>query len=175
MTALAVHYSSATPEWYTPPAILERVVRVLGSIDLDPCSDGPTSLVPASRRLTRADDGLAQLWSGRVFLNPPYGRDIGRWVEKLVSSYEQGHVAEAIALLPARTDTTWFAVLASYPVCFVRGRVRFVGASSGAPFPSAVVYLGRNPLRFYDVFCDLGQIRPPAYHSGRTPRQAVLF
>jgi len=102
---LAVHFSSASDEWLTPPHIIARVVQVLGAIDLDPCSnDHGAPNVPAARHFTAADDGLAQPWVGRVFMNSPYGRSIGRWVDKLVGEYEAGRVTQAIALLPARTQ-----------------------------------------------------------------------
>jgi len=159
-----VHYSSKTSEWYTPPDILELVTRVLGTISLDPCSnshDAPN--VPAARHFTREDDGLAQSWqTDTLFMNPPYGSEIGAWVEKLAGEYEARQVRAAIALLPARTDTAWFRRLRDYPRCFVAGRLKFVSPDSGevnpAPFPSMLVYLGPAPERFAQVFAAIGDI-----------------
>lgn len=155
---MTVHYSSASKEWYTPPHILKRVVRVLGAIDLDPCSDGPGSLVPAARRYTRADDGLRQPWAGRVYLNPPYGDEAEAWVRRLHTLYTLGSVSEAIALLPARTDTAWFQPLWDHLLCFYRGRLKFSNATSSAPFPSVLVYFGRNRATFAQVFSEVGVI-----------------
>jgi hypothetical protein len=101
---------------------------------------------------------LAQRWAGRVFLNPPYGREIDAWVTKLVEEYSAGAVSEAIALLPARVDTEWFRRLDPFPRCFVWGRLTFANAENPAPFPSAVVYLGRNVARFLEVFGEMGSI-----------------
>jgi hypothetical protein len=91
-------------------------------------------------------------------MNPPYGRDIGRWVDKLHRSWKEGAVPTAIALLPARTDTNWFRTLRDVPVCFVEGRLRFSGQENGAPVPSAVFYLGADQTRFAANFSDLGDI-----------------
>jgi len=162
---MAVHFSSDTPEHYTPQAIVDAVIDVLGTIDLDPCSNSKdTPNVPALYHYTAQDDGLSLPWVGKVYMNPPYGRAISEWVNKLTESLDSG-VTEAIALVPARVDTQWWnALTARYClVCFVSGRLTFIGNEESAPFPSAVVYL--NPsndntarLRFYDVFSQFGRI-----------------
>lgn len=158
---MAVHFSSDTPEHYTPTGILDAVVACLGAIDLDPCSnDHDAPNVPAGKHYTAADDGLAQFWHGKVFMNPPYGREIARWVDKLVTEYEAERVTEAIALVPARTDTDWWERLVDgYKfTCFVHGRLTFIGNEEVAPFPSALVYLGSEPDRFYYAFRSFGRI-----------------
>lgn len=156
---MAIHYSSDSPEHYTPQVIIDAALVCLGEIDLDPCSnskDAPN--VPARYHYTAADDGLTLPWAGRVYMNPPYGREIGAWVEKLTQSHKTGDVGAAIALVPARTDTQWFAMLRDYPVCFVTGRLTFVGNDDPAPFPSAVFYLGEDVATFYYAFDHLGDI-----------------
>ena len=153
---LKAHFSSATGEWYTPPEIVHLVAEVLGQIDLDPASNPGDPNIPARQHYTVEDDGLRQPWSGRVFLNPPYGSEIPRWVERLCEHHNSGAVPEAIALLPARTDTVWFQRLAPYPRCFIKGRVKFVGAKSSAPFPSMLVYLGPRVDVFRRRFEHLG-------------------
>lgn len=159
---MAVHFSSETPEHYTPEHILSMVIEVMGRIDLDPCSNSKTDPhVPATYHYTAEDDGLALPWCGSVFLNPPYGRVIGEWVTKLVGEFETGEVAQAIALVPARTDTAWWDKLTSCGrtiplVCFVQGRLTFIGNDDPAPFPSALIYLGDNRTEFYSVFSSIG-------------------
>jgi site-specific DNA-methyltransferase (adenine-specific) len=91
-------------------------------------------------------------------MNPPYGRGIGEWVDKLRTEYQDGQTSEAIALVPARTDTQWWQMLRDYPVCLVGGRLRFGDAENAAPFPSAVFYLGENIGNFYHTFSGLGDI-----------------
>ena len=154
---LSVMGSSASAEWYSPPHIVDLATEVLGGIDLDP-SWHPSSPVRARTTYTATDDGLTQPWHGRVYLNPPYGRTIDGWIAKLVDDHAAGAVTEAIALLPARTDTGWFRRLEAFPRCFIYGRPIFANASGPAPFPSAVVYLGSNVSRFADVFGKLGGI-----------------
>lgn len=87
-------------EWYTPRYILEA----LGEFDLDPCflADGERPYDTAKKHYWKEIDGLSQRWEGRVWLNPPYGREIGKWLSKLA---EHGN---GIALVFARTDTKTF-------------------------------------------------------------------
>ncbi len=158
---MAVHFSSETPEHYTPAEIIEAVIAVLGGIDLDPCSnshDNPN--VPAATHYTKEDDGLAQIWRGVTYMNPPYGREINAWVDKLVQSYTAGTVPEAIALVPARVDTQWWKTLTERCsfFCFVEGRLSFVGNDDPAPFPSAIVYFGQNFGAFYYTFNAIGMV-----------------
>ena len=163
-------FLSQSTEWLTPPAVIERVLRVFapGGIDLDPCSDAAHS-VPAAHYYTAEQDGLSRDWFGLVYVNPPYGHGvIGQWVNKLVGEYGAGRVTAAIALLPARTDTRWWRRLQPYPVAFVHGRLRFSGHTNSAPFPSALVYLGADVDRFATAFADMTHIRVP-YRAGTCP------
>ena len=159
---LAPMMSSDSPEWYTPSDIVSRVVKVLDGIDLDPCSnshDNPN--VPAGAHYTQADDGLSQPWHGTVYMNPPYGRGIDQWVQKLRDEFYMGNVVAAVALVPARTDTRWFRILRDFPVCFLDGRLRFHnGDDSGdaAPFPSCAFYLGDQDVLFNEVFAPVGDV-----------------
>lgn len=153
-----VLFSSAKETWNTPADIVERVVRCLGQISLDPCSNEPPYNIPACTHYTAEDDGLSRPWFGSVYMNPPYGRGIRVWVERLVNAYQAGQVTKAIALLPARTDTAWWALLDPYPRCFIRGRLRFIGGAANAPFPSALVYLGEDLPKFIDACCGLGPV-----------------
>lgn len=131
-----------TDEWWTPPEVFEA----LGiSFDLDPCAPPSPAApwLPVARRLTRADDGLALPWVGRVWLNPPYGKQAGLWVRRLA---EHG---DGIALVFSRTDVRWWhdAVPRATAICFIRGRLTFVaGAGQSAPGnsggPSALVAFG---------------------------------
>lgn len=148
--------SSDDVEWYTPPEIRAAVLAALGGIvDVDPCAD-PGRTFPATVHFTEADNGLIRPWLGRVYMNPPYGRTISTWTTKLRDELREGWATEAIALLPARTDTTWWHELNPPVVCFLRGRLRFSGYDQSAPFPSAAAYFGPNPERFRDVFRPLG-------------------
>lgn len=153
-------FSSQSAEWYTPQTVIKRVREVFGgSIDLDPCSNSKTEPnVPARSYYTKQDDGLSKPWTGKVYMNPPYGSEIGKWVAKLLSEYEVGKVTEAIGLVPARTETKWFKPLYTFPICFVSGRLKFSGAKSSAPFPSAIVYLGPNIEAFIAGFTSMGNI-----------------
>src|SRR5262249_4101706 len=84
-------------------------------------------------------DGLAQDWAGEtVFMNPPYGRQISRWVRKAHDSAARG--ATVVCLVPARTDTHWWHnYVIDGEVRFLKGRLKFGDSKNSAPFPSALV------------------------------------
>ncbi len=156
---MQVHYSSNTPHWNTPKHIVGLVEQVLGTIDLDPCSDElERPNIPAQNHFTAAEDGLRQKWHGTVYMNPPYGRSIVQWVEHLCQEFAEGRTSEAIALVPSRTDTKWFQLFAPFAKCFIHGRLRFGGAENTAPFPSVAVYMGSKTSLFADIFADTGTI-----------------
>lgn len=132
----AVHFSSQTDEWATPQDLFDELDREFG-FDTDVCALPHNA--KCERYFTPAIDGLRQTWSGRCWMNPPYGRNIGLWVAKAHASAIEG--ALVVCLLPARTDTAWWheCVTKSSEVRFLRGRVRFGAARHSAPFPSAIV------------------------------------
>jgi phage N-6-adenine-methyltransferase len=133
----SVHFRSDSSEWATPADLFARLDAQNGPFTLDPCATPENAKCAAY--FTRADDGLAQPWTGRVFLNPPYGREIGQWVKK---AHEAARTTAevVVCLLPARTDTRWWHEhCAGAEVDFLPGRLRFGNATCGAPFPSAVV------------------------------------
>lgn len=152
-----VHFESASNEWTTPNAIIGKVKELFGVIDLDPCSD-PDTTVQAKEAFKLEDNGLEKEWHGRVYMNPPYGRELPDWVIKLEEEYESGRVTEAIALIPARPDTEWFRALKEYPRCFIFGRLKFGGQENSAPFPSMLVYLGKNIKQFKELVNDIGDV-----------------
>ena len=148
--------SSESVEWYSPPHIVDIVTKFFGAIDIDPCWH-PDSPVLASATYTQADDGLSKCWAGRVYMNPPYGRTIDDWIAKLVAEHDAGNITEAVALVPARVDTEWFRRLDAFPRCFVRGRITFSNADNPAPYPHALIYLGRRTNEFSAAFACVGE------------------
>jgi hypothetical protein len=151
--------SSESNEWYTTPDIISAVADVMGEIDLDPCSNShETPNVPAKCHFTKDDDGLAQVWHGKVYVNPPYGNEIPLWVAKINHEYQEGNIEQCILLVPARTDTRWFRALKKYPRCFMHGRVRFNNHENSAPFPTMLVGIGVDTDRFIRVMESLGDV-----------------
>jgi site-specific DNA-methyltransferase (adenine-specific) len=129
-------FSSATDQWPTPQAFFDLWAARF-AFDTDVCADADNA--KCSRFFSVEDDGLEQSWAPAVcWMNPPYGREIGKWVRKACEESLKG--ATVVCLLPARTDTAWWHdyVIPHAEVTFVRGRIKFGGAKSGAPFPSAV-------------------------------------
>ena len=128
-------FSSLTPEWATPAGVFQALNDVY-HFDLDACATpGNTK---CSRFFTAEQDALRQEWTGSVFLNPPYGREIGRWIKKAWESSQQG--ATVVCLVPSRTDSAWWhRYCMQGNIFFIRGRLRFGDAQNSAPFPSAIV------------------------------------
>ncbi|MDR3638209.1 MAG: DNA N-6-adenine-methyltransferase [Isosphaeraceae bacterium] len=150
--------TSDSPEWYSPRHVVEAARIALGGcIALDPCAE-PARSVPAVRHFTAAEDGLNHQWVGAAYVNPPYGRTIGEWIRKLRTEYAEGRVTAAVVLLPARTDTDWWAELGAELVCLIHGRLTFSNAGSNAPFPSVAVYLGPDAESFAQAFAPLGPV-----------------
>lgn len=160
-----VHFSSNSDEWYTPDHIVKAVIEVLGAIDLDPCSNPGEPNIPAAAHYTEEDDGLTRTWRGKVYMNPPYGRQLPKWIQKLKREHDAGQVEAAIALLPARPGSDWFDELAEHPVCFLRGRLQF-SEGNPAPFPSMFIYVGNDSARFIRVFRNLGCLYQPVKPDG---------
>lgn len=161
-----IHYSTGDNEHYTPHDLLNRVLRFYDDlIDLDPCSnskDNPNT--PCRHAYTIDDDGLKQDWFGKVFVNPPYGRSLFDWSEKVVSEYKASRAKQILYLVPSRTDTQWYKLLTEYPRCNIHGRLKFLNNKNNgnsAPFPSVIFYLGRNKQRFESYFSPIGEILTP--------------
>jgi phage N-6-adenine-methyltransferase len=152
---------STTPgdEWVTPPWLLGLAREVLGSIELDPASSPEAqSEVLAERYLTREEDALADehVWSGKVWLNPPYSRGlVQQFTQRLVSS---SRVTEALCLTNAAVGSAWWHELVerSSSVALLRRRVRFLDPGTGLPWASprqgqSLCYLGGAVHQFRRV------------------------
>lgn len=137
-------FSSNTDLWSTPQELFDDLDRVY-RFDVDVCATPENA--KCSTFYTKEQDGLAQEWRGTCWMNPPYGREIGRWVAKARRSAEENG-ATVVCLLPARTDTRWWHEHCLFgSVEFVRGRIKFGGSKTGAPFPSAIVVFGAKDER----------------------------
>ena len=130
-----VLYASKRMDWGTPGDFYAMLDAEFG-FTLDPCATDENAL--CENYYTKQDDGLRQAWHGVVYVNPPYGKEIGRWARKCYESAAAG--ATVVLLIPARTDTAYWHdwVMRAAELRFVRGRLTFAGAAGAAPFPSAV-------------------------------------
>ena len=134
-----VMFSSEDAGWETPQEFYNNLNWRFGPFTLDPCAAPSTA--KCKKYFTEADDGLVQDWGGHiVFMNPPYGREIKRWIQKAYNESQKLNT-RVVCLLPARTDTTYWHdyVMKSKYIYFVRGRLKFGDSKNSAPFPSAVV------------------------------------
>ena len=135
MTLTTGMVSSLSVEWGTPQALFDGLNAEFG-FTLDVCATPGNA--KCARYYSPADDGLRQEWAGVCWCNPPYGREIGKWVRKAFEAVQRG--STVVCLLPARTDTNWWhAYVMHGEVRFLRGRLYFNDGRGRAPFPSAVV------------------------------------
>jgi phage N-6-adenine-methyltransferase len=146
-------YSSDTDNWATPQDFFNLLDREF-HFEVDVCSSEENAKCP--RYFTIEDDGLAQEWRGACFMNPPYGRTIGAWIEKAYLSSLEG--ATVVCLVPARTDTAWWHdwAMQADEIRLVRGRLKFGRGTAPAPFPSAVVVF-RPQGRSAPTLCTLNR------------------
>ena len=142
-------FSSKSDEWETPLDLFDKLNNEF-NFTLDPCSTHENH--KCDKYFTEEDDGLSKDWSGEVvFVNPPYGRSIGKWVKKSYEEYQKG--TTVVMLIPSRTDTKWFHqyIHEIAEVRFIKGRLKFMNRLlpswneegnyklSPAPFPSMIV------------------------------------
>ena len=126
--------TSNTGEWETPQDLFDELNREF-NFTLDPCATKENA--KCEKFYTKEDDGLSKDWSDEVvFMNPPYGKKIGAWIE-----YAHKSKGLVVGLLPARTDTRWFHnfIYEKHKIRFIKGRLRFSNSSNSAPFPSMIV------------------------------------
>lgn len=140
MRGREVVFSHDSTEWETPPELFAEwdkefhfTVDVAATVDNTKCRSW----------ITKNQDALRCTWKGRVWCNPPYDRyHIHEWIEKAWASVNSGTAEVVVMLLPARTSNKWFhKYLWPYKaeIRFIKGRIQFVGAPTGAPFPSMLV------------------------------------
>lgn len=140
-----VAFSSKKDDWETPQAFFDKLHEEF-RFTLDVCA----SPVNAKVRYyySSKQDSLAQPWNfaAACWMNPPYGREIGRWMKKAYEEAQKGTLV--VCLVPSRTDTRWWHdyVMRAHEIRFVKGRLHF-GKGGPAPFPSAVVVFRDSPRR----------------------------
>ena len=144
---LKTMHSSASNEWATPQAFFDKLNAEF-HFELDAAATKENA--KCRHFLTKEDDSLSRAWGlyrdwrlggGLViWLNPPYGRELGKWMERAHRTARAG--ATVVCLVPARTDTKWFwDSCAPHEIRFVRGRLKFGDGKGSAPFPSMVVVM----------------------------------
>lgn len=160
------HVSKRTGEieWYTPQEFTDAARRVMGEIDLDPASNKfANEKIGAINYYTKEQDGLILPWKGRIWMNPPFGVIIKRFIEKLCIEFASGNVTEAIVLTNNATETNWFKRMTEHAsiVCFVCHRISFwhQDRKKGTALQGqTITYFGQNHERFVNEFSKFGFI-----------------
>lgn len=146
--ANSVHFLSADQTWATPQDLFDKLHAEF-HFTLDVCA------LPDSAKCeyyyTPAEDAFKHPWPGVCWMNPPYGREIGRWMERAFRAPEWWG-STVVCLVPARVDTRWWWDFASQgEVRFLKGRLKFGGHVNSAPFPSALAIF-RAPRRVSTLY-----------------------
>lgn len=136
MADFDTRFKSKTVEWPTPDELFAPLDKEF-AFDCDVAATAENA--KCERYWTKEDDGLCKPWGKSNWMNPPYGRDVPKWLERAID--ESKHGATTVCLIPARTNTAWFHELCikQAEVRFVRGRPKFGDADHGLPLPLAVV------------------------------------
>ena len=134
-------FSSKTDNWSTPQDFYEELDKEF-HFTTDVCADKTNHKCDYYFSKENQMDGLKMAWAGRCWMNPPYGREIGKWVKKASEEVKRG-VPLVVCLLPARTDTKYFHeyIYNKHEIRFIKGRLKFGGSKNSAPFPSMVVIM----------------------------------
>lgn len=138
-----VMFSSATDMWATPQDFFDNLNNEF-MFEIDVCATAENA--KCKTFYTKEQNGLEMPWNGVCWCNPPYGREIGKWVERAYTSSVGG--ATVVMLLPARTDTKWFHeyIYGKAEIRFIKGRLKFGDSKNSAPFPSMVAVFRPNTV-----------------------------
>ena len=166
---------SNTVEQYTPRFIWQRAEQVMGGIDCDPASDNDFNVTTAKVHYTKRHDGLHQPWSGRIWLNPPFGNKVNDWFHKLSVEIAEGRTIEAVVLWKAALETEGARMLIQIPAykcsAVPRRRVSYnsgvkkQGGGDSSPFTTMLYYFGENQDRFIKIFSDIADIWQPVIRA----------
>jgi phage N-6-adenine-methyltransferase len=160
-----IHFSSGTDNWATPQWLFDLLDAEF-DFAVDVCAVAQNA--KCARYFSPEDDGLNQDWQGMCWCNPPYGRQIGLFIEKAWRSSLLG--ATVVCLVPARTDTTYWHrfITLAHEIRFIKGRLKFGKAQNSAPFPSAIIVF-RPDKREKDKprvsFVDLSEVQANLFGS----------
>lgn len=170
MTAGRINSPDNKKDWNTPPKYVDKVKELLGTIELDPCSN-ELSIVKAKKEFILPVNGLKEKWDFKtIYVNPPYGRDkenkttIKDWVKKCDETYKN-YNSEILMLIPVATNTSHYKEIIfkdSTGICFLEDtRLKFMVngelSKKGAPMSCAMIYWGNHYDRFEKIFSNSGK------------------
>ena len=136
-------------DWGTPQEVFNMANDRFGLFNVDLAAS--SSNKKCELFFSEENSALEGDWDLSGFtgwLNPPYGRMLKPFSEQVVKQLEKGNIKRVVMLVPCRTETKWFLTLIPYAshVLFFKGRLRFEGATSSAPFSSCLIVLEKQPM-----------------------------
>lgn len=164
---VAVMSSSKDMDWETPQSFVDALPF---EFTLDACATADNAKAP--RWITPEEDALQLPWEGVVWMNPPYGRQVGQWIEKALKEARE-HQAVVVVLVPNRTETKWFDIIWEHAalICFLSRRIKFLHpdtakARNGAPFASVLAVFDEAGIaegHGAEELAELGTVIQPGY------------
>ena len=149
---IASFQGKRNPDFRTPRAFIKWLEERNGRpFNLDAAASEENAI--CANYYDKQSNGLLNTWSGQVWVNPPYGRAIGEWLNKCAIEIQRKEVDSIWVLIPARTDTIWFHELVmphAYLVYLIKGRINFnhdtTVEGKNAPFPSMLIVYRKHKL-----------------------------
>lgn len=145
---MSVHKSSEKQTWETPQDFFDKLNGIF-KFNLDACAEHSTAKVDSY--FAKEDNALDKDWKGVVWCNPPYSREQKIFISKAYEESLKG--STVVCLIPARPETKMWQELIfknASQVCFIKGRLKFGGVKTNAPFPSALVVFGNTKYDLSD-------------------------
>jgi len=141
-SGLKVHFSSRRNSWETPQGLFDKLNEEF-HFEMDVCATSETA--KCKKYYSPEEDGLKQEWKDVCWMNPPYGREIGKWMKKAYESALAGAIV--VCLVPARTDTSWwFDYCAKGEIRFIKGRLKIWRFKECSAVPSAIIVFSPDSL-----------------------------
>ena len=126
-------------EYSTPPKIVEPLIKEF-NITRDVCASLENYKLPDY--WTKKDNALALTWEGNCWMNPPFGRDLRKWVKKAYSEASNG---TKVCLIPVRSNTKWWSEVApKAEIRFINGEVNFNNQPRGLWLPMCIMIFGEQ-------------------------------
>ena len=148
-------FTSNSNEWYTPQYIIDWIEEHFQEIYTDPCASKHSKI--GRINYTIEENGLTKPWRLFTFVNPPYGRDIKKWIKKAYEESKKSYNCGVVMLIPARTDTTYWHeyIFNKANIFFIKGRIKFLDEDlkerDAATFPSALVLFNKEEWHYIDA------------------------
>ena len=161
--ALSIHrQKDAIDTWATPNEIFNFAQNRWGNFTLDAAANLFNSKV--TNFISENQDALKTSWiSNNTWLNPPYGRQMPKFIQRALNQVREGNTNRVVCLIASRTDTKIFQdVIFPYAseLYFIKGRIKFLKNGEkvqGANYASVFVVFDQRRLKGNPLVVNYGK------------------